>query len=61
MKLRARKSETIAMRFEIALLLLEPPLLKGLSDRLLLTHYENNHGSAVRRLNAIGKRLAGLD
>jgi hypothetical protein len=33
------------MRFEITLLPLQPPLLKGLSDRLLLllTHYENNY------------------
>ncbi len=49
------------MRFEIAPLPFKPHLLKGFSDRLLLTHYENNHGSAVRRLNAIGQRLAGLD
>jgi Fe-Mn family superoxide dismutase len=39
----------------------KPHLLRGFSDRLLLSHYENNYGGAVRRLNPIGKRLAGLD
>lgn len=33
----------------------------GLSDRLLISHYENNYGGAVRRLNAIENRLAALD
>jgi Fe-Mn family superoxide dismutase len=35
--------------------------MKGLSDRLLLSHYENNYGGAVRRLNAIMAELATLD
>ncbi|HEY1542714.1 MAG TPA: Fe-Mn family superoxide dismutase [Xanthobacteraceae bacterium] len=42
-------------------LLLKPHRMNGLSDRLLLSHYENNYGGALRRLNAIGTRLAGLD
>jgi Fe-Mn family superoxide dismutase len=49
------------MTYEIAPLPFKPHLLQGLSDRLLLSHYENNYGGAVRRLNAIDKRLAGLD
>jgi Fe-Mn family superoxide dismutase len=32
-----------------------------LSERLLASHYENNYGGAVRRLNAIEARLAALD
>jgi superoxide dismutase, Fe-Mn family len=49
------------MDYEIAPLPFKPHRLEGLSDRLLLSHYENNYGGAVRRLNAIGKRLADLD
>jgi superoxide dismutase, Fe-Mn family len=39
----------------------KPPRLIGLSERLLASHYENNYGGAVRRLNAIEARLSGLD
>jgi len=35
--------------------------LIGLSDKLLESHYENNYGGALRRLNAIEKRLADFD
>jgi len=35
--------------------------MNGLSERLLVSHYVNNTGGAVRRLNAIRERLAGLD
>jgi Fe-Mn family superoxide dismutase len=39
----------------------KPPRLNGLSERLLASHYENNYGGAVRRLNAIEGRLPALD
>ena len=39
----------------------KPPRLKGLSARLIASHYENNYGGAVRRLNAIRGDLANLD
>ncbi|MBN9435793.1 Fe-Mn family superoxide dismutase [Bosea sp. (in: a-proteobacteria)] len=39
----------------------KPPRLEGLSERLLASHYENNYGGAVRRLNAIERRLDELD
>jgi Fe-Mn family superoxide dismutase len=39
----------------------KPPRLKGLSARLIASHYENNYGGAVRRLNAIRSELANLD
>ena len=39
----------------------KPPRLKGLSARLIASHYENNYGGAVRRLNAIRGDLADLD
>jgi superoxide dismutase, Fe-Mn family len=42
-------------------LLLKPQWMNGLSERLLVSHYENHYGGAVRRLNAIRTRLAALD
>src|SRR6202030_4251017 len=42
-------------------LLLKPQWMNGLSERLLVSHYENNYGGALRRLNAITARLAALD
>jgi superoxide dismutase, Fe-Mn family len=39
----------------------KPHRLDGLTDRLIISHYENNYGGAVRRLNAIEGRLAALD
>lgn len=41
--------------------LLKPQWMNGLSERLLVSHYVNNYGGAVRRLNAIRTRLASLD
>ena len=41
--------------------LLKPQWMNGLSERLLVSHYVNNYGGAVRRLNAIRARLAALD
>ena len=41
--------------------LLKPQRMNGLSERLLVSHYENNYGGALRRLNAIQARLAILD
>ena len=42
-------------------LLLKPQWMNGLSERLLVSHYENNYGGALRRLNAIRARLADFD
>ena len=42
-------------------LLLKPQWMNGLSECLLVSHYENNYGGALRRLNAIRTRLASLD
>jgi Fe-Mn family superoxide dismutase len=49
------------MSYTVTPLPFKPHRLEGFSDRLLVSHYENNYGGAVRRLNAIEKRLAGLD
>src|SRR5262245_14558166 len=34
--------------------------LKGLSERLLRSHWENNYGGAVRALNAVEQRLDAM-
>jgi Fe-Mn family superoxide dismutase len=39
----------------------KPSRLDGLSEILLVSHYENNYGGAVRRLKAIEDELARLD
>jgi Fe-Mn family superoxide dismutase len=39
----------------------DPTKLNGLSERLIISHYENNYGGAVKRLNAISAQLAELD
>ena len=36
----------------------DPAKLKGLSERLIRSHWENNYGGAVKALNAIERRLA---
>jgi Fe-Mn family superoxide dismutase len=38
-----------------------PQRIKGMSERLIVSHYENNYGGAVKRLNAISDQLARLD
>lgn len=49
------------MSFHTQPISFKPPRLKGLSARLIASHYENNYGGAVRRLNAIRGDLATLD
>jgi superoxide dismutase, Fe-Mn family len=48
------------MPYEAVPLAFKPPRLDGLSERLLASHYENNYGGAIRRLNAIERRLSTL-
>src|SRR5688572_8430464 len=39
----------------------DPSRLSGLSEKLIVSHYENNYGGAVKRLNQIQEHLAGID
>jgi len=39
----------------------DPRRIKGMSEKLIVSHYENNYGGAVKRLNLIAEQLAGLD
>ena len=49
------------MTYAIKPLACDPARLKGLSEKLIISHYENNYGGAVKRLNAITEQLAVLD
>jgi Fe-Mn family superoxide dismutase len=39
----------------------DPSHIKGMSEKILISHYENNYAGAVKRLNAIDGELASLD
>jgi Fe-Mn family superoxide dismutase len=39
----------------------DPQHVKGMSEKVIVGHYENNYGGAVRRLNVIAEQLAGID
>jgi Fe-Mn family superoxide dismutase len=49
------------MTVKVKPLLFKPHRLNGLSDKLLVSHYENNYGGALRRLHAIQAKLDALD
>src|SRR5436190_13009782 len=49
------------MSYEAKPLSLDPKNIKGMSEKVLVSHYENNYVGAVKRLNAIGTQLAELD
>lgn len=49
------------MTYDIKPLPFDPKAIKGLSEKILVSHYENNYGGAVKRLNAIEAQLADLD
>ena len=39
----------------------DPARIKGMTERLIISHYENNYGGAVKRLNLIDDQLAELE
>ena len=47
--------------FEMKPLGCDPQRLKGLSEKLIVSHYENNYGGAVKRLNQIDEHLQSID
>ena len=49
------------MRYQLKQIYCRPWTLNGLSLRLIESHYENNYGGAMRRLNAITEKLEALD
>ncbi|HEX5611881.1 MAG TPA: Fe-Mn family superoxide dismutase [Burkholderiales bacterium] len=49
------------MRYQLKQIFCRPWTLSGLSLPLIESHYENNYGGALRRLNAITAQLESLD
>jgi Fe-Mn family superoxide dismutase len=50
-----------AMTFDVKPMPFDPTKIKGLSEKILTSHYANNYTGAVKRLNQITEQLAGLD
>jgi superoxide dismutase, Fe-Mn family len=51
----------LTMPYMMRALSCDPARVKGMSERLIVSHYENNYGGAVKRLNVIEEQLAELD
>ena len=49
------------MKYQLAPIFCRPWTLNSLSLKLIESHYENNYGGALRRLNAITEQLESLD
>ena len=49
------------MKYQLKQIHCRPWTLSGLSLKLIESHYENNYGGALRRLNAITEQLESLD
>ena len=49
------------MPYTVKPLSCDPAKIKGMSERLIISHYENNYGGAVKRLNLIDEQLAQLE
>ena len=49
------------MRYQLKQIHCRPWTLNGLSLKLIESHYENNYGGALRRLNAITEQLESMD
>jgi superoxide dismutase, Fe-Mn family len=49
------------MSYAIKPLSCDPARVRGMSEKLIVSHYENNYGGAVKRLNLIDEQLADLD
>ncbi|WMT73976.1 Fe-Mn family superoxide dismutase [Bradyrhizobium sp. Ash2021] len=50
-----------AMPYQAKPMPFDPKAITGISEKVLVSHYENNYVGAVKRLNAIGTQLAELD
>lgn len=57
----AKAQDAPAIAYERRVLPFDPTAVTGLSERLLISHFERNYGGAVNRLGQIQTKLAGLD
>jgi Fe-Mn family superoxide dismutase len=51
----------VIVRYQLKQIYCRPWTLSGMSLQLMESHYENNYGGALRRLNAITEQLEALD
>ena len=61
---QAAIAQTAAARpapYAIKPLPFDPKSIKGLSEKIIVSHHDNNYAGAVRRLNAIAAQFAALD
>jgi superoxide dismutase len=49
------------MTYAMKPLACDPRRIKGMSETLIVSHYENNYGGAVKRLNAVADQLGALE
>src|SRR3979411_622449 len=49
------------MRYHLAPLYCRPWMLNVISPRLIESHYENNYGAALNRLNALSEEIEQFD
>jgi superoxide dismutase, Fe-Mn family len=51
----------MTMQQEIAPIAVRPSTLNGISEQMVVSHYENNYGNAERTPNAVRHEPAALD
>jgi Fe-Mn family superoxide dismutase len=56
-----QQTGTKAMAYQAKPMPFDPKSITGISEKVLVSHYDNNYVGAVKRLNAIGTQLAELD
>jgi superoxide dismutase, Fe-Mn family len=49
------------MTYAMKPLACDPRRIKGMSETLIVSYYENNYGGAVKRLNAVADQLGALE
>lgn len=55
------QSTRMAPKYDPKPMPFDPKKVKGFSEKILTSHYENNYMGAVKRLNAISEQIAALD
>jgi len=51
----------MTLQQEIAPIAVRPSVLNGISEQMVISHYENTYGNAVQMLNTVRRELAALD
>lgn len=57
----AGPAKNAPMNYAVKPMPFDPQKVKGLSEKILVSHYQNNYTGAVKRLNTILEQLAALD